>query len=107
MDAVRKAMLLGLGALNLTREKAEELIDDLVKRGEMSGNERAAMVEELLKGVERQKNELEGKVAVSVKKVMKDMRLPEKEDFQSIVKRLDRIESALGAKKSGKRGGKS
>mgnify|MGYP000969159565 CR=1 FL=1 len=34
MDVVKKAMLLGLGVISLTKEKAEEAVDDLIKRGE-------------------------------------------------------------------------
>lgn len=40
MDVVKKAMLLGLGVISLTKEKAEEAVDDLIKRGEVSREER-------------------------------------------------------------------
>lgn len=95
MDAMRKAMLSGLGALSLTKEKAEEIIDDLVIRGEMSEKDRTAMVEQLLKGVQMQKEELQGKVTSSVRKAMTDIGLPTQKDLKSVLRRLDAIEKAI------------
>ncbi|WP_448589209.1 hypothetical protein [Thermodesulfobium sp.] len=40
MDLISKALLMGLGVVDITREKAERLIDDLVKRGEVASEER-------------------------------------------------------------------
>jgi polyhydroxyalkanoate synthesis regulator phasin len=106
MDSIREAMYLGLGAISLTKKKAEEIIDDLVKRGEMSANNRAATVEQLLKEAELQKNAFEGKVTESVQKVMVDLGLPTQKDFDSILRRLDGMEKAIGTMKRTKRGKK-
>jgi len=39
-DFINKAFLAGLGAISLSRDKVESLIDDLVKRGELSHEEK-------------------------------------------------------------------
>ena len=39
MDMIKKAVLLGLGVTSLTREKAQDVVDDLIKRGEVSKDE--------------------------------------------------------------------
>ena len=44
MDYLRKLTLASIGAIELTREKAEEMLDELVKRGEMTNDERAEAV---------------------------------------------------------------
>jgi len=44
MDIFKKLTLASIGALNLTREKTEELFDELVKKGEMSEDERSQAV---------------------------------------------------------------
>ena len=107
MDTINKAMFLGLGAISLTKKKVEEIIDDLVKRGEMNAKDRAVVVERLLKEAEMQKDELEGKLGASVQKVMTGMGLPTQKDFQGILRRLDGIEKAIGTMKIDKRGRKS
>jgi len=106
MDAIREAMYVGLGAISLTQKKAEEIIDDLIRRGEVSANNRAAMMEQLLKEAESQKNALEGSITESVQKVMTAVGLPTQKDFNSILRRLDEMEKAIGTMKRRKRGKK-
>jgi len=104
MDTIKKTMLLGLGAISLTKEKAEGIIDDLVKRGEVKEKDRTVMLEKLLKEGEMQKNELEGKISASVQKVMTSIGLPTQKDFKNILKRLDGIEKAIGSPNDVKKG---
>lgn len=52
--AFHNVMLAGLGALDLTREKAEEIIDALIKRGELSKTDRKHAIEELIEKAEDQ-----------------------------------------------------
>jgi len=106
MDTIRQAMYLGLGAISLTKKKAEEIIDDLVKRGEINVNNRAAMAEQLLKEAELQKDALKGKVTELVQKVMTDVGLPTQKEFKSLSRRLDEMEKAVGTMKRTKRGKK-
>ena len=40
LDLLRKTYLAGLGLTTLTREKMEELVDELVKRGEVAEKDR-------------------------------------------------------------------
>ena len=104
MDTIKKTMLLGLGAISLTKEKAEGIIDDLVKRGEVKEKDRTVMLEKLLKEGEMQKNELEGKISASAQKVMTSIGLPTQKDFKNILKRLDGIEKAIGSPNDVKKG---
>ncbi len=44
MDLFKKLVLASIGAVNLTREKVEEVFDEMVKRGEMTDDERAEAI---------------------------------------------------------------
>lgn len=107
MDTMRKAMLLGLGALSLTKEKAETIADDLVQRGEMKEKDRGKMVKKLLQEGETQKHFVEEKVTTVVQKAMADMGLPSQKDFKNIMLRLDGIEKAISTPNSEKGGTKA
>jgi polyhydroxyalkanoate synthesis regulator phasin len=107
MDTIQKAMYLGLGAISLTKEKAEGIIDDLVKRGEMKEQDRRKMVEQLLKEGKTQKGMIEENVSALVQKTMGDMGLPTRKEFKNIVKRLDGIEKAIKTPNSKKEGTKA
>ena len=107
MDPIKKAMYLGLGAISLTKEKADGIIDDLVKRGEVKEKDREKILQKLLKEGESQKNELEAKIASSVEKAMNGMGLPTQKDFKNILKRLDGIEKAISSPNDVKEGTKA
>ena len=48
MDVVKKITLASIGAVNLTREKAEEMFDELVKKGEDTNDEQAKAVKDFV-----------------------------------------------------------
>ncbi len=106
MDPLMKAMYLGLGAISLTKEKAEELVNELVKHEETTEKERSVLVQRLVKEGQAQKDALEGKVTTSVRKTVTDLGLPTRKEFETIVSRLDGIEKTLGTLKPPKRGKK-
>ena len=95
MDIIRRAVLLGLGVISLTKEKAEEVVDDLVKRGEVASGERFKAVDTLLKEVDKQEKEIEHKIAGTVQKVVADMGLPTKKDLEEIANTLKKIENKI------------
>ena len=57
MDIIRKAVYMGLGAISMTKDKAEELVDDLIKRGEVASAERYKTIDKLLKEADNQEKE--------------------------------------------------
>ena len=97
MDIIRKAVLLGLGVISLTKEKAEEVVDDLVKRGEVASGDRFKTVDKLLKEAEKQQEELGRKISGTVQKVMADMGVPTRRDLEEISQTLKNIESKLSS----------
>ena len=99
MDPFRRAMFFGLGVMNLTRKEAEEIIDSLVRRGEVSADERTDVVERLLEEAQMQKDSLEEKAAVTVQNTLKTMGVPTTKDIRRIQRRLTSIEKAMGGKK--------
>lgn len=97
MDIIKKAMFFGLGLLSLTKEKAEEFVDDLIKRGELSRKEKFKMVDKLLKEAERQEEELVQRINSSIHKIITDLGLPTKKDIDGISKRLEEIEKKISS----------
>ena len=70
MDIFKKLTLASIGAFNLTREKAEEIFDEMVKKGEMTKDEKSEAIKNFVdkssQGAEKMKERMEeiaGKVA--------------------------------------------
>jgi polyhydroxyalkanoate synthesis regulator phasin len=97
MDIIRKTMLLGLGLITLTKDKAEGVVDDLVKRGEVASEDKYKAIDSLLKEAEKQQDELNRKLTGSVHKVVADLGLPTKKDFDEILRALKSIEDKLAS----------
>jgi polyhydroxyalkanoate synthesis regulator phasin len=95
MDILRKAIFLGLGAIVMTQEKAEALVDELIKKGEVASAERYTAVDKLLKEADRQQKEFQDKVNETVQKTIANMGLPTKSDWEEMREILKRIELRL------------
>lgn len=105
MDFFKKSVLFGLGVFDLTKEKAEKMVDEMIKRGEMSQSDKSKAVKELLKGHDERMQKLKTKIDESVEKVTTKVRGKEKEELARLHKKLDdlakvveRLEKKLGEK---------
>ncbi len=105
MDIFKKSVLFGLGVFDLTREKAEKIVDEMIKRGEMSQSDKAKAVKELLKGHDERMKKLKTKIDESVEKVTAKVKGKEKEELAKLHKKIDeltkvveKLEKKLGGK---------
>jgi len=89
VDFFKKSVLFGLGVFDLTKEKAEKMVDEMVKRGEMSQSDKAKAVKELLKGHEERMKKLKTKIDERVEKVTAKVRGKEKDELAKLHKKLD------------------
>ena len=48
LDLFKKAVLMGLGAITLTKEKVEQIVDELIKKGELTEGERSKAIRDFL-----------------------------------------------------------
>ncbi|KPL03242.1 MAG: hypothetical protein AMJ73_07575 [candidate division Zixibacteria bacterium SM1_73] len=89
VDFFKKSVLFGLGVFDLTKEKAEKMVDEMVKRGEMSQSDKAKAVKELLKGHDERMKKLKTKIDERVEKVTAKVRGKEKDELAKHHKKLD------------------
>jgi len=106
MSVLRKMMLFGAGAVNLTREKAEEMVDELVKRGEIAAGDKAKAIDELQAKAQAAAGDVKKMVDESVDAVAKKLKWIEEmskiqSEVQRINGRLDEIEKILKEREGG------
>ncbi len=104
-DLFEKTVLFGLGLFDLTKEKAEKIADEMIKRGEMSQSDKAKAVKELLKGHEERIKKIKEKVDERVEEITAKVRGKEREELTQLHKKLDeltkvveKLEKKLGEK---------
>ena len=97
-NLIKKTILTGLGIASLTKEKAEKLVKDLIKEGEVSKGEGSKLVKELLEKVDTNKKAVEKQVENTVKNVLKKLNIPSKKDVVDLDKKIEKLDKKLGKK---------
>jgi polyhydroxyalkanoate synthesis regulator phasin len=86
-----KLMMAGLGAMSMTREKAETLFDEYVQRGQAERSGKSNFVKEVMDSAEKTRKEVETIVQEQTKKAIDTMQLASKDDLQRIETKLDAL----------------
>ena len=90
-DLIKSTILAGLGILTLTREKAEDLARDLIKKGELSKTEEATFVKELMEKSGKSGSEVKKKIEETVEETLKKLNIPTYKDLDEIKEKLDKL----------------
>lgn len=90
-EALDKFMLAGLGALTMTRERAEKLFDEYVSKGQAEREARTGFVKEVMDSADRTRAELQKLVSDQVRQTVDNLQLATKEDLQRIELKLDQL----------------
>ena len=76
-----KSVNLGLGIFAYSRDKVEDLVDDLVNKGEVAKKDAREFASELLKRGEEQRNELKNLIREGVEETLKSDNVATKDDM--------------------------
>ena len=90
-ESLDKMMLAGLGALSMTRERAENIFDEYVSRGQAEKESRSGFVKEVMDGADRTRSELEKMISDQVQQTVTTLHLASQEDIERIEKKLDQL----------------
>jgi small subunit ribosomal protein S2 len=100
IDVVRKYLDAGLAYAQLTREKAEEIVNDLVKAGEVRAEEAQAAVLEMVDRSRKQSEALSDRIRTEVKDQLAKVQPASQSDLDALAKRVAAVEKkAAPAKK--------
>ncbi len=94
-DTLRKMMLVSIGALTLTKEKAEQLVKELSEKGQVSQSEARGFVREVMEKGDRERQAIQNAVVNEVRKIREEIGWASKRDLAEINERLRRIEEHL------------
>ncbi len=90
-EALDKIMLAGLGAMSMTREKAESIFDEYVEKGKAQKEQRAGFVREVMEHAEKAKGDMEKVISEQVEKAMAKQPLATKDDVKRLEAKLDQL----------------
>ena len=93
MDIFKEAVEIGLGALVLTREKAEKIANDLVKKGKLKKHEGANLLEEITKKGKTEEKAIEASITKIVSTTLAKLNVAKKADIQRLEKEIKKIKA--------------
>jgi polyhydroxyalkanoate synthesis regulator phasin len=85
---LKKLLLAGIGSVALTYEKAEDIINELVKKGELAVKDGKELSLELKRKIQNKSEDADG----HLKDVLSGMNLATKEDIEELKKRIEELE---------------
>ncbi len=86
---LEKGLLAGMGLLSMTREKAQQVIEELSREGEVQKNEVSRWVDQLADRGEEERSALRKLIRDEMKKVLDEMGLVTKQDIQDLLNKKD------------------
>ena len=90
-ETLDKLMLAGLGALSMTREKAEEIFDEYVEKGKAERKNRDSFVKNLMDRAEKSRKDIEKVISEQLEKALAKQPLATKEDIKRVEAKLDKL----------------
>lgn len=95
MSMIRKAFLLGLGAMSITREKAEHYYNEVIEKGHMNKEEARQFIEDAIKKGEEERKEIRGFIREELNELKKDFSGVTRSEFEALEARVKELEQKL------------
>lgn len=95
--SLKNLILAGIGTVAFTYEKSAEMVDELVKKGELTVNQGKQINEELKRKIDENKAQApSGAAAVTaetIKEILAGMNLATKDDLTQLKERIEKLEN--------------
>jgi polyhydroxyalkanoate synthesis regulator phasin len=108
LEEMRRVALFTSGVAELTRHRAERMVRQWVREGEVRKDQASQMVRSLLEISEHSRRELAALVRAEIRNQVEALGLASKRDVQRLARRLDRLEASskktTGSDRLGDRG---
>lgn len=95
MSVVKSLLNLGLGVLAMTKEKAEEVVNELVKKGEVGQEEGKELISELIEKGEKSKKEIENQIEKMVKNAVEKLDISTKKEIEELKSEIEELKKKL------------
>jgi len=95
-----RGFLATIGVLSMSREKTQEMVDELIKRGDLNREEGTSLVDKIIQRGQEEQDTVRKLVRQEFNSVLTELDLPTKENFSELSKKIDRILDELEKTKS-------
>ena len=96
-DTMKKSMLAGIGLALKTWDEVEEMVEDVLKKGEMSEAEGRKFLDEARNKYEEAQGKLEKRVEHTVKEFLKKTNIVTTDELKELKKEIRELKSIINA----------
>ena len=97
IDLIKKTMMAGIGLALKTRDEVEDLVKDLVKKGNMNEQEGKKFLDELLSRYDEAKVKMEERVEKMVKDFLKKADVVTGDELKALKKEIRELKKAISS----------
>jgi len=90
-ETLDKMLMASLGAISMTRERAEKMFDEYASRGQAEKENRTGFGKEVMDSADRTRSELEKMISEQVQETVTSLHLAGKEDIERMEQKLDEL----------------
>lgn len=90
-DFFERGFLATVGVLSMSREKTQEFVDELVKRGDINREEGRQLVEQMVRRGQEEQENIRKLTRQEVHNVLRDLNLVTQEDIQQLNEKMDAL----------------
>jgi polyhydroxyalkanoate synthesis regulator phasin len=90
-ETLDKLMMAGMGAMSMTKEKAEKIFDEAVQKGKAEKEQKSGFVKEMMDSADKARKDLEKLVADQIHKTLSQMPIATKDDVTRMEQKLDQL----------------
>ncbi|WP_138420595.1 phasin family protein [Aquibacillus sediminis] len=91
-DTFKKGLAIGLGLAMTSKEQAEKMFDDLVKKGELTQQESKDFIREMRQKGEESQQQIDDKIQQKISHVFDDLNVASKEEVRALEQRIQQLE---------------
>jgi polyhydroxyalkanoate synthesis regulator phasin len=99
-ELIERALLLGVGAASMTMEKIQSLVDEFVKRGQLTREEGQKLVEDMTERAKTESSGLKGKATETYQDTLQTMGIATRDSVDELERRIAVLEAKVYGKPS-------
>jgi poly(hydroxyalkanoate) granule-associated protein len=104
LEAARKVLLAGIGAVALAQEEVEDFVNKLIDRGEIAEKDGRQLIRDVMDKRKKKVQEAEGEADKRIEELLDRMNVPTKSDINelsakiaALTKKVDELKKAQGS----------
>ncbi len=98
LELIKKALFISAGLASLTAEKFEQVVEEIVKKGELSESQGKEFLRDLKEISAKAKKEMGEKIEKMIHDTLRRLNLPTKKEVEELKARIEELEKALEKK---------